>query len=123
MFSPGDVVQFWSDEAEKLKYHLCVHPDGAFLFLNSPKAKSYPGDFNIDSAEITCLTPTSEGYSVLSCTHLTKRSSSELKRLQAKKLGVIGSKVLIRLIAFVEKTPVLSQEDKDAIVDGLADWA
>jgi hypothetical protein len=52
-----------------------------------------------------------------------KRSTPELKRLRAKKLGKVDSKVLPRLIAFVEKTPALSQEDKDAIVDGLADWA
>ncbi len=59
----------------------------------------------------------------LSCTHLTRRTSLELKGLHAKKLGKVGAKVLIRLTAFVEKTPVLSQEDKDAIVNGLADWA
>ncbi|MGY2988701.1 hypothetical protein [Bradyrhizobium sp. USDA 4508] len=123
MFSPGDVVEFWSDGAGKKKFHLCVHHDGSFLFLNSPKRKPFPGDFNIPSADVACLTPTPEGYSVLSCTHLTKRTSSELKRLKAKKLGQVNGKVLIRLIAFVEKTPVLSQEDKDAIVDGLADWA
>lgn len=123
MFSPGDVVEFWSEEAEKKKYHLCVHQDGSFLFLNSPKAKPYPGDFNIPSAEIACLTATPEGYSVLSCTHLTKRSNTELKTLRARKLGEVDSKLLIRLVAFVEKTPVLPQEDKDNIVDGLADWA
>jgi len=43
----------------------------------------------------------------------------ELKKLKAKKLVRVDSKILLRLIAFVEKTPVLS----DAIVDGLADWA
>lgn len=123
MFSPGDVIEFWNDVAGKTKYHLCVHQDGLFLFLNSPKAKPYPGDFQIPSIEIGCLPATPEGYSIVSCTHLTKRRAAELKKLKAKKLGKIDSKVLLRLIAFVEKTPVLSQEDKDAIVDGLADWA
>jgi hypothetical protein len=123
MYSPGDVIEFWSNEADKRKYHLCVHQDGSFLFLNSPKPKSYPGDFQIPSADISCLAATAEGYSIVSCTHITKRTDTELKRLKAKKLGKVDSKVLLRLIAFVEKTPVLSQEDKDAIVDGLADWA
>lgn len=123
MFSPGDVVEFWSDEAGKNKYHLCVNQDGSFLFLNSPKPKSYPADFQIPSGDIPCLVATPEGYSIVSCTHVTKRSDVALKKLKAKKLGKVESRVLIRLIAFVEKTPVLSQEDKDAIVDGLADWA
>ncbi|HEY7300507.1 MAG TPA: hypothetical protein VH684_21635 [Xanthobacteraceae bacterium] len=43
--------------------------------------------------------------------------------MKAEKYGTIDSKVLLRLIAFVEKTPVLSDEDKDAIIEGLADWA
>ena len=61
MFSPGDVVGFWSDIAGKHKYHLCVHEDGLFLFINSPKRKSYPGDFNVLSDEITCLLATPKG--------------------------------------------------------------
>jgi hypothetical protein len=48
-------------------------------------------------------------------------AAAELKAIKATKLGNVDSKLLIRLTAFVEKTPVLSQEDKDAIVDGLAD--
>lgn len=56
-------------------------------------------------------------------THITKRSDPELKKLKAKRIGKVDIKVLPRLIAFVEKTPVLPQEDKDAIIDGLADWA
>jgi hypothetical protein len=123
MFSPGDVIEFWNDEAGKTKYHLCVHQDGSFLFLNSPKPKSYAGDFQIPSNEIDCLEATPQGYSIVSCTHITKRSPADLRRLKAKKLGKVSGKVLLRLIAFVEKTPVLALEDKDAIVDGLADWA
>jgi hypothetical protein len=122
MFSPGDVVGFWSDIAGKHKYHLCVHQDRLFLFINSPKRKPYPGDFNVPSSEIPCLPATPEGYSIISCTHLVRQTDAELKRLKAKKYGVIYSKVLLRLIAFVEKTPVLSDEDKDAIIEGLADW-
>ena len=123
MFSPGDVIEFWNDVAGKTKYHLCIHQDGSFLFLNSPKTKAYPGDFQVPSGDITCLDAPPEGYSIVSCTHLIKRSDADLKKLKAKKLGAVDAKVLIRLIAFVEKTPVLAQEDKDAITDGLADWA
>lgn len=67
MAKPGDVVGFWSDIAGKHKFHLCICPTGKFLFLNSPKARSYPGDFHVPCAEIP-LEPTPEGYSVISCT-------------------------------------------------------
>jgi hypothetical protein len=123
MFSPGDVVGFWSATAGKHKYHLCINQDGLFLFINSPKRKPYPGDFNVQSDEIPCLPATPEGYSIISCTHLVRQSDPELRKLKAEKYGTIDSKVLLRLIAFVEKTPVLSDEDKDAIIEGLADWA
>lgn len=123
MYSPGDVIGFDSDIAGKHKYHLCIHHDGLFLFINSPKAKAYPGDFNIPSAEIKCLDATAEGYSIVSCTQLIRQTAAELKALKAKKYGSVESKVLIRLIAFVEKTPVLSDEEKEAIIEGLADWA
>jgi hypothetical protein len=123
MFAPGDVVGFWSDIAQKHKYHLCVHQDGLFLFIKSPKPKPYPGDFNIQSNEIPCLPATPESYSIISCTHLVKQTPSELRKLKARKYGVVENRVLLRLIAFVEKTPVLSDEDKDAIIEGLADWA
>ena len=88
MFSPGDVIEFRNEEAGKTKYHLCVHQNGLFLFLNSPKAKSYAGDFQVPSVDISCLTATPEGYSIVSCTYLTKRSDADLKRLKAKKLEV-----------------------------------
>jgi hypothetical protein len=42
-------------------------------------------------------------------------------KLKARKKGSVDNKVLLRLFAFVEKTPVLS--DEDAILEGLADWA
>jgi hypothetical protein len=123
MFSPGDVIGFYSDVANKHKYHLCIHQDGLFLFINSPKAKAFPGGFEIRCNEIACLPATPQGYSIVSCTHLIRQSSASLTALKAKKYGSVESKVLVRLIAFVEKTPVLSDEDKDEIIKGLADWA
>src|SRR5258707_4367573 len=101
MFSPGDVIGFWSDVAGKDKFHLCIHPDGLFLFINSPKEKAYPGDFNLPCSDITCLDPTPEGYSIFSCTHLIRQTDSELKKLKARKKGTVDNKVLLRLIAFV----------------------
>ena len=48
-------------------------------------------------------------------------SNDDLKRLKAVTKGKISSKILKDLVAFVEGLTVLSQDEKDAIVDGLAD--
>jgi hypothetical protein len=121
MPNPGDVVGFFSDEAEKRKFHLCVCSTGKYLFLNSPKPRSYPGDYHIPSADVP-LDPTPEGYSIVSCTALMTIPDDELKRRQASIKGRISNAILKELVAFVEGLTVLSQDEKDAIIDGLADW-
>ena len=45
MFRLGDVIRFQSIEANKVKFHLCISLDGHYLFINSPKLTSYPGDY------------------------------------------------------------------------------
>jgi hypothetical protein len=111
MFSPGDVVWFLSGEANKPKFHLCINREGHFLFINSPKKKAYPPDFNIPCSDLPFLDPTPE------------ETAQELRSCKAKKKGTVSNKILLRLIAFVDKTPVLSEEEKDVILEGLADWA
>jgi hypothetical protein len=123
MFSPGDVVWFLSGEANKPKFHLCINREGHFLFINSPKKKAYPADFNIPCSDLPFLDPTPEGYSIISCNLVIKQTAQELRSCKAKKKGTVSNKILLRLIAFVDKTPVLSEEEKDVILEGLADWA
>ena len=102
------VVWFWSDIAGKHKFHLCICPTGKFLFLNSPKARSYAGDFHVPSAEIP-LDPTPEGYSVVSCTQPMTISDRELSRLKAvTKKQRVSRKVLKDILEFVETLPTLS---------------
>jgi hypothetical protein len=98
MFSPGDVVWLLSDEANKPKFHLCVSQDNKFLFINSPKKKTYPADFVVPCTDIPCLDPTPDGNSIISCSLLLPLSDAALLRCKAKKRGVVSSKVLQRLI-------------------------
>jgi hypothetical protein len=121
MPNPGDVVGFFSDEAGKHKFHLCVCPTGKYLFLNSPKARGFDGDFHVPCNEVP-LDPTPEGYSIISCTTLMAIPDAELKRRKAATKGRISNVILTKLVAFVEGLDVLSQDEKDAITDGLADW-
>ena len=114
MPSPGDVVGCWNAGANKHKFHLCVCPTGKFLFINSPKARSYPGDFHVPSPDMP-LDPTPEGYSIVSCTAVTLISDAELKRLKAVTKGRVPARVLRDLVKFVESSTILSQEDKEQI--------
>jgi hypothetical protein len=122
MYSPGDVVWLWSAEANKPKYHLCICSTGKFLFINSPKAKSFPGDFSVPCSDIPCLPPTPEGNSIISCTLVIPLKDAELKKRKAEKKGTVASSVLLRLCTFVDNATFLSQDDKDAILNGLGDW-
>lgn len=49
-------------------------------------------------------------------------TDAELRRLGATIKGKISGTILKELVTFVEDLTVLSQDQKDAIIDGLADW-
>ena len=121
MFKPGDVVQFYSLGAQKQKYHLCLSLRGKFLYINSPKPRTFRGDFVVSCDEIPCLETTTSGKSVISCSMVLTLSDAELTHHGARKLGSVSRALLIDLIKFVEASPVLSAEDRDAILDELGD--
>lgn len=122
MFKPGDVVRFVSSEAGKTKYHLCVHLNGWFLFLNSPKKRAYRGDMVVSCKEIPCITPTNSGDSVISCSLVMHKTNAQLKAAKATHLGSVSVGLLRRIIHFVENCSVLSEEEKEKILEGLGDW-
>ena len=120
-FVAGDVIDFYSSVAVKHKFHLCLGFGGTFLFINTPKPKQFLGDLIVDCAEIPCLRPTPSGKSVISCSMVIRMTRAELAHCKAKKLGVVSPQLLRRLLKFVEASPVLSPEDKEAILDGIGD--
>lgn len=122
MFAVGDVVAFWSTEAKKRKYHLCISFGGHYLFINSPKPQPFPGDFVVDCSELPFLTPTPSGKSIISCNLVMRFSASDLIQYDAKRLGAVSPAVLNALIKFVMSTPVLSQDEKSAILNAAGDW-
>lgn len=122
MFSPGDVIGFWSEEAGKRKYHLCISLDGHFLFVNSPKSRTFPGDFIVPCTDFPFLPPTTTNESIISCSTVLRKSDAALNRFKAEKLGTISNSLLRRLLDFIEHSTVLSDEDKEAVLDGLGDW-
>ena len=118
-YAAGDVIGFYSEVASKHKFHLCV--GGChFLLLNSPKTRQFPGDLVVRCSEIPCLEPTATGKSVVSCSMVVTMTESELVHCRASKKGVAEVSLLPDLAKFIEASPVLSQDDKDKVLDGLA---
>ena len=122
MFNPGDIVAFHSTVAGKRKYHLCISLNGHFLFLNSPKARNFPGDFIIDNAELPNLPETPTGESVVSCNMVVTITKGQLRSGHARRIGTASREQLLRLLEFIENTTVLSNEDKYKVLDGLGNW-
>lgn len=123
MFEPGDVVWLFSKEANKPKYHLCVSKAGYFLYISSPNRKEYPGNLVFPCSDFDCIPANDSGKSVVSCTLPIPYDDAKLKKLRAKWIGRVDARVLIKLMAFVEDSAVLSQEEKEIIIQGLVDWA
>lgn len=123
MFSVGNVIEFWSIEAGKPKYHLCISLDGHYLFVNSPKSISYPGDMVVSCAEFPFLNPTPSGRSIISCTLVMKKTDAELRACRAKKRGTVRKELLSELIKFVMNCSVLTPDERDAIINAAGDWA
>lgn len=115
-------MRFVSSEAGKVKYHLCVHLNGRFIFLNSPKSKAFRGDLVVPCSEIPCVPATPSGYSVISCNLVMHKTNAQLKAAKAVCLGSVSVSLLRKVLQFVEDSPVLSDEEKDQILDGLGDW-
>lgn len=122
MFEPGDVVKFYSEAAGYKKYHLCLSLDACYFFMNAPRAKTFPGDLIISCDDVPFLPKTESGDSIISCSVLLKFTEGELAAYGAKKVGKVGSDVLMRVLEFVENGTVLSEEDKEIVLSGLGDW-
>lgn len=122
MFAVGDVIEMFSPQAGKTKYHLCVceiEEGGVakFFFLNS--GSGYEGDFIVRDTEIPCLPPSPTGESVISCSILLRFNEKQLKLWNARKLGELDGGIVARLISFLAVNRALSREDKTTAIANL----
>jgi hypothetical protein len=122
MFTPGDIVLLRSQIAGKPKFHLCVSLNGRYLFLNSPKAKVHPGDVSFPCTDFPCIDPTPSGQSIVSCNMVLLITDEEMKRANARSLGRCAKSVLKALVAEIEASEILTEEEREAALDGLGDW-
>lgn len=119
---PGEVFRLYSEIAGKPKYHLCISIAGGFLFINSPKPKTYAGDLVVDASHLPFLPPTPSGKSVISCSTIVSISERELHRRKATLLGVAPRSVLLKIFDVVSEAEFLSEEERELILGGLEDW-
>lgn len=110
---------FWSNDADKEKYHLCISLNGKYLFVNSPKKRVYEGDLVLPCSDFPFLDPTPSGESIVCCTLIVGQPPKGKRELFK---GKVSPDVLSKIIAFVENCAVIADEDRDAILDGLGEW-
>jgi hypothetical protein len=118
---PGEVYRLRSGIANKPKFHLCVSMGGCFLFLNSPKTKSFVGDLEVDGADLPFLPATPSGKSIVSCSLPVLIGARELNA-RAELLGEAPQTLLLKIFEFVEEAEYLSEEHRELILAGLDGW-
>lgn len=122
MHNPGDVVHFWSIEANKPKYHLCVSLGGHYLLLNSPNSIIYEGNLALPCSDFPFLAPTPTGETVICCTLVLAPSARTLAKVKPVVKGTVSRAVLLKIVSFVEDCDALSEDDREAILAGLDGW-
>lgn len=122
MFSPGDVVLLFKGPANKPKFHLCISLNGYYLYVNSPKARSFPGDVVFPCSEFAFLDPTPSGLSIVSCNVVLPLSDRDLRAGRAVRKGTVSKAVLRAIVAEIESSTILPQEQIDQALYGLGDW-
>lgn len=122
MHGPGEVLLFWSDAAGKEKYHLCISLNGRYLYLNSPKVRTYAGDLELPCTDFPFLPATPSGKSVVSCALVLAPTAKDLAMKRVVVKGTVARDVLLKIVEFVEESEVIADDERDAILDGLGDW-
>lgn len=120
MLNPGDVVLARSALAGKHKYHLCVHVGGYFLFLNSYKGRDYEGNLVVECEVIPFIDATETGKSVVCCSSVLRLTEAEIER--SKLVGTISKALLLEIYEFIETSDALSPDERELILESLADW-
>jgi hypothetical protein len=123
MFTPGDIVEFYSAIAGYPKYHLCVLDCSAtsaamFLFINSESG--FEGDFVCEDNEFECLPKSPTGQSVISCAQLVRANARQLFLFDAKKIGEISPSVARKLETFIPTATALTKAERQIVLKALA---
>jgi hypothetical protein len=121
MFSVGDIVEMFSPQAGKKKYHVCICVNtGAahqFIYLNSDP--SFEGTIAFDCARIPCLPQSDTGRSAFSFALMPRLNDRQLKLYKAKKLGVLDVSVAKEVLEFVATVKTITTAERKMVSAGL----
>lgn len=118
MFSSGEVVFVESDQAagyrRRNKYHTCIcGARGIYFFINS---RNWEGSFELLHDEFPAL-PNAQSY--IACNTVLAVSDQYMKQNNARSEGMLPRLVIEKLIDHVENCDVLSDDEKEIVIDGL----
>lgn len=114
--APGDVLAWYSDVAGKVKFYLALSWNLDFVYLNSPKRRTYRENFHIPSPLIPFLDATPEGYSVVSCSHLVTINSEErLARLKPSLKGALDLGTMRTLLSHINAIGTLTGAEESRL--------
>ena len=119
MFSPGEVVFVVSDQAKgyktRDKYHLCICGfQGFYFFINS---KSWEGSFTLTHSDFEEL-PKDESF--IACNTVLEINDQYMKENSARSIGQLSPSIVSELIDHLNDCEVLSEFDKERVIDGLS---
>ena len=114
MYDVGDIVLFYSNVAQKKKYHIClikpsIEQAGLFLFLNSKNP--FNDSLAIDCGRLPELRPTQSGQSYICCAQICY-SELILQEHVPKKICQMHTDLCEELLRFVDAAHFLERRIK-----------
>ena len=121
MYDVGDIVLFYSNQAQKKKYHIClIKPSseqaGLFLFLNSEN--HYNNSLALDCNRIPELAPTPSGQSYICCEQICC-SELMLQVHVPKKICQLDTELCEQLLSFVDAAHFIERRIKLRLSDAI----
>ena len=96
------------------KYHTCIcGARGIYFFINS---RNWEGSFELLHKEFPAL-PNAQSY--IACNTVLSVSDEYMKQNNARSEGMLPRSVIEKLIDHVENCEVLSDDEKETVIDGL----
>ena len=118
MFTSGEVIFVESDQAKgyrsRNKYHTCIcGARGIYFFINS---KNWDGSFQLLHEDFPAL-PNAHSY--IACNTILPVPDEYMRQHNAKSEGMLPREIIKKLIDHVESCNVLTDDEKETVIDGL----
>jgi len=122
MPSIGEIILVQAPMVGYRKYHLCLGPNeaGVFLFLYLNSENGFDGDAGFDCSRIPSLPPSKTGQSVVSFSMMPRFTQAQLDLYGMKPCGFIPKDVAEELVKHCSGVKTLSRPEKNFAMDALS---